>query len=374
MAKVCEVVEVMDDWAPTQIAESWDNVGLITGNFESEIQSVIITLETTEKTLVVAQNNQPSMIISHHPPIFKPIKNLISDNLTTKVICTAVKETIPLYASHTNLDQAPDGVSYALAEKLGLTRLRTLAPGNCDLFKFVTFAPPEHIDRIREAAGRAGAGIIGEYSLCSFTSKGTGTYIPSRNASPYEGKTGELSRVHEDRIEMVVPSFSVSQVLSAVRKVHPYEEIAYDLIFLGQKDIRFGYGAVGELEKPLSATEFIYHVSSSLGIETVYHSLCNKTTIHHVAVMGGSGRDYIGQALSSGADAYVTGEIGYHNFLENGDAILLVDASHRATELPVLTKIQERLQTSSALKDIHIIIDWGEPPQSVMTHKINIHD
>jgi len=359
MAKVCDVIESMEKWAPSPLAESWDNAGLITGDPESDVKSIIVALDVTEETIALALKNKASIIISHHPPIFKPLKNLTGDALSPRVIRMAVKENISLFASHTNLDQAPHGVSHALAEKLELIDINPLSPGNCELLKFITFSPPQYTDRIREAAGHAGAGVIGKYNLCSFTSRGTGTYIPSDDASPYKGETGKLSKVTEDRLEMIVPAPYISKVIEETRKVHPYEEMAYDIIPLSTKEPSFGYGAVGNLREPMELSQFTEHVSRSLNVETLNVSKGGKKHIQRVAVMGGNGGDYIPRAISAGADAFVTGDLGHHDFMEHYSSIVLIDASHRATELPVLNKIKERLHTLSSMKGIKIIIDRG---------------
>lgn len=372
MVKVRDVIEAMENWAPSQLAESWDNVGLITGDPEIQVQSVIIALDITEGTITLALRNRASIIVSHHPPLFKPLKNLTGSDLSSRIIRLAVKENISLYTSHSNLDQASNGVSQALAEKLGLNNITPLSPGNCELLKFVTYTPPEYTDKIREAAGYAGAGVIGKYNLCSFTFRGTGTYIPSSSASPYEGESGKLSRVTEDRLEMIVPAPLISKVVEETRKVHPYEEMAYDIIPLSQKEPTFGYGAVGDLHEPMRLSLFTEHVSKSLEIETLKVSKGENKSIKRVAVMGGSGGDFIPRAISIGADAYVTGDLGHHDFLNNCSSTILIDASHRATELPVLNKIKERLHASPSMEKIEIIIDWGNTSQT--TYKFNIQN
>ena len=369
MAKVSDVIEVMERWAPSQHADAWDNVGLFTGELESDIKSVIVALDITEETLALAKKNRVSMIVSHHPPIFKPLKTLAGNNLSSRVIRTAIKENITLYSAHTNLDKAQHGVSHALAEKLGLANISPLLPGSRELFKFVTFAPHESTGKILEAAGNAGAGIIGEYRFCSFTSSGTGRYIPAEKASPYKGKTGELSSVPEDRIEMIVPSEYLTKVVNETKKVHPYEEMAYDLIPLYQQDSSIGYGAVGDLRKSMKKQKFCEHVAKTLSVDMLKISNCETGLVKRVAVMGGSGGDYISGALSAGADAYVTGEISHHDFLDYGSSIVLIDASHRATELPVLYKIKEKLAESPSLQDVEIIIDWGNFCQKMFEYK-----
>jgi len=355
MPKVRDVIEVMEQWTPSSLAESWDNVGLITGNPEDNIESILLTLDTTERRIETAAKNR-ALIITHHPPIFKPLKTLAGSSPGARIIRRSVREDVPIFAAHTNLDQAPDGVGSALARKLGLSKTAFLAPGKSGTVKFVIFVPPEYTDRVREAAGSAGAGIIGEYSLCSFTSRGVGTYVPSQGASPFEGKSGKLSRVEEDKLEMLVPEPYISDVIRAVRGVHPYEEPAYDVIRLSGTDSPFGYGAVGELPEPMEPERFAAHVAEVLGTKSLKVSPGCGKTVRRVAVMGGSGGGYIGHAVGSGADAFVTGDLGYHDFCDFGESILLIDATHHATELPVLERIRERLSAAEALQPLNFIV------------------
>ena len=362
MIKVGEVIEAMEKWVPQSLAETWDNSGLLTGDPEDSTPSVLIALDVTEDTIRTAQNIRASMIVSHHPPIFKPLSSLSGQTLSCRVVREAIRLNIALYASHTALDQVRNGVSHALAEKLGLLSVSFLSAGKSGMVKFVTFAPPEYTDRIREAAGAAGAGIIGEYRLCSFTAPGTGTYTPSSSAKPFAGMSGELSRAVEDRIEMIVPDTDAVRVLEAVRKVHPYEEMAYDLIPLKNADVFHGYGAFGDLPEPMDSERFAVHVAHSLGVKTLTISPGMKEMIERVAVLGGSGGSYIGQAIDAGADAFVTGDLGHHDFLDNSGLIMLIDASHRATEIPVLKKIGDYL--AGELKEkAAVVIDSGKAVQ-----------
>ena len=362
MVTVSDIVTIMENWAPTVLAESWDNVGLLTGNPDQTIESVIIALDVSEKTLDLSLQHKPSMIISHHPMIFQPLKRFTDDGHSTSLLRKAIKKDIACYAAHTNLDQVPDGVSCALAESLNLFEISPLNSGKSDSVKFVTFCPPEYTDSIHEAAGKAGAGNIGKYSLCSFTSQGAGTYIPASDAAPYTGTQGEISRISEDKLEMIVPSAIVAKVIEEVRRIHPYEEMAYDIIPLARKNSSFGYGAMGKLPKPMKANEVIRMVSETLGCTSLRVSASNNKPIQRIAVMGGSGRHYIDAAISAGADAFISGDMGYHDFLENSEKLLLIDASHRATELPVLGKIREHLLSLPKMKHLQFVIDHGTPP------------
>jgi len=360
MVKIREVVDIIEKWAPSSLAETWDNTGLLVGELESEISHIIIALDLTKKTLEVAGKNCPALVISHHPPIFKPLYNFSSRNSSAKLIKYALKHDIALYAAHTNLDQVSGGVSWSLAEILGLNTISFLSSGTAGLVKFITFVPPEYTESILEAAASAGAGVIGEYSFCSFTTAGTGTYKPSEYADPFEGKAGELSRCPENRIEMIIPEPFISKVIDATRKVHPYEDMAYDIIPLRGKHKAFGYGAVGEFENPMTQGDFLDHLASTLDIEALRTSSGLDKPVKKVAVMGGSGGKFIETAVDSCADAFVTGDIGYHDFMTYNEDILLVDASHKATELPVLEKIRERLISSSISEHIAVTIDKGQ--------------
>ena len=368
MATIGDVTAVMENWAPSQIAESWDNPGLAVGDPCKKVDTLILTLDITEQTLKLASKKRASLVISHHPPIFKPLSSLSGSSLPVRIITQAIKDDIALFSAHTNLDQAPGGVSMTLAETLGLSDITPLSPGNCDLVKLVTFVPPEHTDRVREAAGAAGAGKIGEYTFCSFSALGKGTFIPGENASPYSGKVGILSDVAEDRLEMIVPLPLINDVLDAAREAHPYEEMAYDIYPMRMKEPAFGYGAVGNLKTPLDAASFTMMVQDALMIESPRISPGTGSLIKRVALMGGSGSDFIEKALNAGADAFVTGEIGHHDYIEHGEAIMLLDATHRGTELPVLDTIKRHLNENETTKNLEVIIDNGTKPFSHATH------
>jgi dinuclear metal center YbgI/SA1388 family protein len=351
MTRIRDIINIMESWAPASIAEDWDNPGLIVGNPDTPAGQVLITLDVTERILSLARERGASMIVSHHPPLFSPLKRISDDDMAGRIISAAVKHDIALYASHTNLDQAPGGVSFALADRLNLTDTRFLSPGNADMVKFVTYVPSDHTDSVRKAAADAGAGEIGNYRHCSFTSPGTGTFIPNDAAEPYSGSPGELSREREDRLEMILPAHLSGAVVAAARSAHPYEEMAFDLTPLAGKSPGFGYGVIGTLTSAMDRDAFIRMVGESLGVHTVGASHGTGQDITHVAVMGGSGRRFINHALAAGADAFVTGEIGHHDYLEHGRSLVLVDASHRATELPVLETIRRRFTDSGLTFD-----------------------
>jgi dinuclear metal center YbgI/SA1388 family protein len=328
---------------------------------------VIVTLDVSEETVEKAAVTG-ALIIAHHPPVFKPLKSLAGTNVASRIVRLAVKHDVPVFAAHTNLDRAPGGVGDALAETLGLSVLTKLEAPLYKFFKFVTFAPADAVEGIRRAAGKAGAGVIGRYSMCSFETSGTGTFIPSADANPYSGEPGVLSRETEVRLEMIVPAHLTDTVVASARNAHPYEEMAFDLIPLENTDHTIGYGAVGELDRPMSPDCFARYVAECLGIGTVTASVTAPDSIRRVAVMGGKGRDYIGRAASMGADAYVTGELGHHDYIECPEGLMLLDATHCATERPVLEAIRNRLAASEPGKGLVYIIEDGRAPFRVINN------
>ena len=360
MISIAEISHTLETFAPPALAESWDNVGLIVGSPATEVTGIVVALDVTLDTIHFARSSGANLIVSHHPPIFKPVSRLTGETLTSRVVTEAVKSGIALYAVHTNLDRAPDGVSIALANRLGIRRPVPLCEGNAPLMKFVTFVPHESTAAVREALSRSGAGIIGNYAECSFTVAGTGTYRPSDDSVPYHGSAGVLESAVEDRIEMILPAFCVREAIEAAQAAHPYEKMAYDLISLSGNDPRYGYGAIGYFESPMNRRDFSEHVMNALGINSLVCSSCKPEAIRRVAVMGGSGSDYIGWAIEKKADAFITSEIGHHDFVDHGSEILLIDATHLSTETPVLETLKFLLSGTSTT---------GAVPVTVYTHR-----
>jgi dinuclear metal center YbgI/SA1388 family protein len=356
MTIIGNVVDSLEKFAPSALAEPWDNVGLLTGNPENVTHAILLTIDVTEKTLVLAKKSNASLIVSHHPPILKPIKRFTGHGRAITVLRRALQENLSLYVTHTNLDRASWGVSEALAHKLKLSSVTKLCPDVGSFVKFVTFVPSDYTDKVREAAANAGAGIIGDYSFCSFNSPGIGTYIPSSFAKPYKGKSDVLSRVHEDRLEMIVPSHRITRVVTAVKEVHPYEEMAYDIIPLANPESKYGYGAVGNLTKPMRYEKFIEFVASTLLCKGISCS-DGKKWVKRIAVMGGSGGSFIKKAIERYADVYVTGELSHHDFVDNAGLILLLDATHYLTEFPILAEIKKYLKVFEREHNVKIIIN-----------------
>ena len=342
-----KIIRIIEDWAPKSIAWEKDNVGLQVGYLHREIKNILLSLDVTEKVVDEAVKRSCNLIISHHPLLFTSLKRIdIEKDKTSRIIEKLIKKEITLYSAHTNLDFARDGVSFQLAKKLGLTNQKFLLNLSSNQNKLVVFVPLSHADKVAEAMHKAGAGIIGEYSNCSFRTLGTGTFKGSGKSKPKFGVKGNLEKVDEVKIEVLVNSFDLKKIITEMKKVHPYEEVAYDVYSLANENVNYGMGVVGELKKELSEKEFFGLVSKSLNIKNFRYSRGFKSRIKKVAVCGGSGSDLLETAIKSGANAFVTADVKYHTFQDAEKQIILVDAGHYETEIFSLTEIKNRIEKS----------------------------
>lgn len=345
-----EIIKYLEEWAPPEIAWKNDNVGLQVGSKDVKIKNILIALELNEKVLEKAIKTDCNFIFTHHPFIFTPIKNLdISKDSKAKIISQLIKNDITLYCAHTNLDFTKYGMSFELAEKLQLTNIEFLTHEENNQYKLVIFIPIEEVDNVAEAIFKEGGGIIGEYYKCSNQVIGEGTFQGSGNSNPTVGSKGQYERVVEIRLEVLVDSWKLDSVIKAIQKSHPYEEPAYDIYPLKNKNTNFGAGAVGNLKTAMTVVEFLSHVKKSLKADAIRFTPGKKGKIKNVAVCGGSGSDLLEPAVKKKADAFITADIKYHTFQDAENRILLIDAGHYETEVVILNAVKKRL--SSLLKD-----------------------
>jgi len=339
-----DIAQIIEAWAPKEISWEKDNVGLQVGTPHKRIKKILVTLDVTPEVIAEANRKNVDLIISHHPLIFNPIKSVNNNKPFDNLLTSLIKNDIALYSAHTNLDFTKDGVSFSLAKKIGLINIDFLLKNYRIDKKIVVYVPLGHVDRVRTAMADAGAGVIGKYNECSFGSLGTGTFRPSIGATPYFGKVGKFEKVEEVRLEMIVPTWKLDNVLKAMRKAHPYDEIAYDIYNIENKSHDYGIGAIGELKFGMTSKKFLQHICQKLKIPVLRYSGGNKNQIKYVAVCGGSGADLIDAAQNIGADAIVTSDITYHRFSKTNGEMLIIDAGHYETEVPIVEKIVERLR------------------------------
>ncbi len=330
--KIKEIVSALDRFAPLPLQDGFDNAGLQIGLTEAEATGALLCLDVTEAVLDEAIALGCNLVISHHPLIFKGYKSITGKDYAERCILKAIRNDMVLYAAHTNLDNAKGGVNYKIAEKIGLKHLQVLEPQRNSLLKLVTFVPTEQAERVRKALFAAGCGNIGGYDSCSYNLKGEGTFRAGENTHPFCGSIGELHREEEVRIETILPSYKKGEVVRALLSAHPYEEPAFDLYPLENEWTQAGAGIVGELETPETGLEFLKRIKKIFEVECVKHNRLTGREIQKVALCGGAGAFLIPQAICSGADIFITGEIKYHDYFGHEDEILLAEIGHYESE------------------------------------------
>lgn len=353
--KCSEIVKAIEEYAPVQLAEGWDNVGLILGSLKKEIRKVMVCLDVTSKVADDAIKEKVDLIISHHPMIFEGIKSINSDDAKGRLLYRLIQNDISVYSAHTNLDVASGGVNDCLAGELGLMNIKHLNEYKEEkAYKIAVFVPEDSIDHVRNAMCNAGAGWIGNYSDCTFMTKGTGTFRPLEGTNPHIGTQDVLEHVSEYRLETIVSKDKLKNVLEAMHRVHPYEEVAYDLYRLEINGAEYGLGKVGHLEKPQSFKSFIEWVKKRLGIPHVRVIGELSRDVRKVAVFCGSFDGNWTGFLKSGADVLITGDIKYHtaqDALEMG--LCVIDAGHFNTEVLIRKKLTEFIKDK--FPDIDVI-------------------
>ncbi len=352
------VAQLIEKFAPKYLAEDWDSIGLQIGDPAQEVKKILVSLDMNMEVLEEALNLGANMLVVHHTPLFKPLKNLRTDLPLGRLIARMMENRISLYTAHTNLDSTWGGVNDVLAQKLRLQNVEVLSSGwQQKLFKLVVFVPLDYVEKVREAISSAGGGWIGNYSDCTFQLKGTGTFRPLSGTNPFIGEQGKLEYVEEIRLETIVPEEILSKVVKAMLKAHPYEEVAYDLYPLANFGKSAGLGRVGDLAAPLSLDEFIHFVKESLGITYVRYCGNLTKTIRKVAMCGGSGASLINQAVFAGAHVLLTGDIKYHEAQEAlSQDLALVDAGHFATEYPIVHVLADFLRQQLAKEDVQVFV------------------
>lgn len=327
-----EITSYLNSRFPLALQESYDNCGLLIGNTNTEISGALICLDVTEDVLDEAVEKNCNLIISHHPLIFTGIKSLTGRTDTERMVIRAIREDIAIFAMHTNLDNHHEGVNQLLCSKLGILNPKILKPLPDKLRKLVTFCPLSHATLIRDAIFEAGAGQIGNYDCCSYSTSGNGTFRAQEGANPFVGEPGKLHTEPELRIETIFPAYIENAVISALKQAHPYEEVAYDIYPLSNIHHRIGAGMIGTLPQAVEAEEFLLLVKKILKIGCIRHTNLKNKKVQKIAVCGGSGSFLIKDAIACNADIYITGDIKYHDFFIPENSLILADIGHFESE------------------------------------------
>jgi dinuclear metal center YbgI/SA1388 family protein len=326
------IIDALEQLAPPSLQESYDNSGLITGNLGMEITGVLVCLDSIESVIDEAISKNCNLVVAHHPILFSGIKTLTGKYYSEKVIIKAIKNDIAIYSIHTNLDNVRSGVNAILAQKIGLIETKVLAPITGKLKKLVTFSPTEHAESIKTALFNAGAGKIGNYEECSFNLNGTGTFKALEGANPFVGETNIQHKENETRIEVIYESWREREVIINLKSKHPYEEVAYYIQSIDNPHGEIGAGCVGNLPMEMYFSEFLQLLKLNFNAKGIRYTNPIKKTIKRVAVCGGSGSFLLKDAISAGADVFVSADFKYHQFFDADGKIMIADIGHFETE------------------------------------------
>ncbi|MDG1252749.1 MAG: Nif3-like dinuclear metal center hexameric protein [Schleiferiaceae bacterium] len=324
--------EELEQWAPLEFQAAYDNSGLIVGDPGMEVHGVMVALDVTEEVILEAVSKGCNFVLTHHPIIFKGLKQLIGKTEVERCVILALRHNVALYAAHTNLDSIHGGVSHALAEALTVKNLSILAPREDLLFTLSVFTPLESTDAVAEALFSAGAGRVGQYDECHFSLDGKGTFRPLKGSNPALGKQGERSVVLEQWQHFVVSQERRGAVQTAMELSHPYEVVAHTWTSMENSRSDVGFAVVGDLEQAMCWDDFIKHVKSVLGLTALRHSPKVHDEVKRIALCGGAGVDLLPLAIRSGAQAFITADISYHRYFEAKGALVMMDVGHWESE------------------------------------------
>lgn len=354
MTTVGDIIRCLEELAPPDLAASYDNVGLLAGDRRAACRGVLLCLDVTEAVLDEAGRRGCDLVVSHHPPVFGSLRRVTADEAAGRLLTRALRAGIALYAVHTNLDHVADGINGWLADRFGLTERRVLQPLPGRLLQLHTYVPEAQLPAVRQALFDAGAGHVGAYDHCSFTSSGTGTFRAGEGADPWVGRIGEDHAEPEQRLEVVFPDRLAARVLAALRAAHPYEEVAYGILRTENPTPGVGAGLLGRLPDTLTETQLLDLARDRCRTPCIRHTPLTGRTIRTVALCGGAGAALIADALAAGADAFLTADLKYHDFFRPDGRMLLADIGHFESESGFMAGLHahlvEKFPTFAVLK------------------------
>jgi dinuclear metal center YbgI/SA1388 family protein len=327
-----EITHYLESCAPLSLQESYDNSGLIVGDVTTEVKGVLIALDCTEEVINEAIAKKCNLIITHHPIVFSGLKKITGKNFVERILIQAIRNRLSIYAIHTNLDNLIDGVNKVMADKLKLVNRKVLLPSQNQLIKLEVYIPKTHFELVRNSLFEAGAGAIGKYADCSFSHDGLGSFTAQDGANPHIGKVGYLHLENEIKLEVVFESFRQAEILFAMRKTHPYEEIAYNLIPLSNQHSYIGAGIIGDLVEEIEFEKLLEIVKNQFKTSVIRYNDSRKKIIKKIAVCGGAGKFLLKSAIHQKADIFITSDFKYHDFFEPENHLSVLDIGHFESE------------------------------------------
>lgn len=348
--KTSDIAGIINKIAPTALAETWDNPGLQIGDPAADATRIMVALDPTPDVINSAVEASCQLLVTHHPLIFKPLKSISTATPHGSLIHKAIKAGLSIISLHTNYDIADGGLNDLLARKIGLTSSVPLKVTTVrELVKLVVFVPVEQLEQVRSALFPFAASL-GAYRDCSFAAAGSGTFTPLDGAKPFAGTVGELSKVAEERLELLLERADLSRAVKALLAAHPYEEPAFDIYPLLNEGARLGLGRIGRLSGPVTLAEYAGQLRVALNAPTLRYVGNPAARISKVALCSGSGASLLHDAVRAGADVLVTGDVKYHEARDAEDlGLALIDAGHFPTEIIMVQEITERLNQALAM-------------------------
>ena len=330
--RIKEIINFLETIAPPSLQEDYDNAGLLTCSNSMACTGILICLDCTEAIVQEAIDRRCNLVVTHHPIIFKGLKKINGNNYVERTIIKAIKNDIAIYAIHTNLDNVLPGVNGKIAELLGLQNVRILSPKKQLLKKLVVFSPQANSQKVTDALFIAGAGDIGNYSECSFSTTGIGTFTPGENSNPQTGQLGKRETLNEIKIEVIYPEWLEHNILKAMKDNHPYEEVAHDIYTLDNFYQNTGSGIIADLAEPIDEKDLLKNVAATFKVAAIKHTALLDKKCKKIAICGGAGSFLTPVAKACGADVYITSDVKYHEFFDADGQILLLDIGHFESE------------------------------------------
>ncbi len=341
--KIKEFIKDFEQIIPARQAEDFDNVGLLCGNPDREISGVLIAHDALESVIDEAIKKDFNLVLCFHPIIFSGLKSITGKNYVEKVVLKALENKIAIYAIHTAFDNDYFGVNFKICEILGVKDQKILLPKQNQLKKLEVYVPVDAAENLKNALFEAGAGNIGFYDECSFSIDGNGTFRALEGSNPVVGNQNERENVKEILLSVIFEDYKKNQILFAMQQNHPYEEVAYQLIALDNDNQYTGLGRFGDLETEMDETGFLTLVKEKFNINVIRHNPLTQKKIKRVGVLGGSGASGIKAALAVKCDAYLTGDVKYHDFFSGEGKMLICDIGHFESEQFVVQQLFEIL-------------------------------
>ncbi|WP_185873430.1 Nif3-like dinuclear metal center hexameric protein [Blattabacterium cuenoti] len=328
-----DIIIKLEKLAPKEYSEYYDNVGLIIGCKEQEIKNILLTLDLTEKVIEEAIKKNCNFIITFHPIIFYPIKKINGDNFTERILINALKNDILIYSIHTNLDYSWNGISSYITNILGINKEKVLIPKKNIMKKLYTYVPIDYTKKVRDALFKAGAGEISNYSHCSYSYNGIGSYMGNKFSKPFIGDKNKFCIEKETCISVIFPSFKLKNIKKSLFDNHPYEEISYEIHNIENINPHIGIGIVGDLYKEINEYNFLSLLKDKMNLSYIKHSKFINRNIKRVSIINGSGRFGIEQSIKESSDAFITSDLKYHDFFKSEDKILIIEIDHYESEI-----------------------------------------